>query len=88
MEIWHIQSHRPHYFFPCDDSIGWIIKHVDTGKRSIGNAKGEPIASFRPEDLGKCYHLDKGTRKPDNKILDEFQQTAKEIYPKWYKLIK
>jgi hypothetical protein len=44
---------------------------------------GEPIVSFRPNNLEKCYHLEKGVNKLDNKLLDEFQHTTKELCPKW-----
>jgi hypothetical protein len=49
------------------------------------NARGDSIASFRPEDLAKCYHLEKGTKKLDNKLLVEFNHTSKELCPILYK---
>jgi hypothetical protein len=63
--------------FPWSDSISWIIKHVDIRNRCVHNAQGEHISLFRPKDLEKCYHLDKGERKLDNNFLDEFQHTTK-----------
>jgi hypothetical protein len=37
------------------------------------------------QGLGKCYHLEKGEIKLDNKLLDDFQHTTKELCPKCYK---
>jgi hypothetical protein len=71
--------------FPWSDSISWIIEHVDIRNRCVHNAQGEHISSFRPKELEKCYHLDKGERKIDNKLLDEFQNMTKEMCPKLYK---
>jgi len=71
--------------FPWSDSISWIIKHVDIRNRCVHNAQGEHISSFQPKDLENFYHLDKGVRKIDNKLLDKFQNMTKEMLPKLYK---
>jgi hypothetical protein len=80
--IFRVTSHV--VVFPCVDAISWIIKHVDLGSRCIHNAKGEPIASFDPRTWKNVITSTK-ERKIDNKILDEFQHTTKELCPKWYK---
>jgi hypothetical protein len=58
---------------------------VDLGNRYICNARGEPIASFGPKDLAKCYHLEKGTKNLEKKLLGEFKHTTKDLCPIWYK---
>jgi hypothetical protein len=71
--------------FPCTDAIAWILKHVDLGNIYVCNSRRDPIASFWPKDLEKCYHLEKGTKKLENKLLVEFKHTTKELFPRWYK---
>jgi hypothetical protein len=45
----------------------------------------EPIASFRPEYLAKCYHIEEGIKRMDSKLLNEFEYTPKDLFPKWYR---
>jgi hypothetical protein len=71
--------------FPCVDAIAWILKHIDLGSRYVYNSRNEPIALFRLEDLARCYRLNKGTKKLDNKLLTKFECIAKELFPRWYK---
>jgi hypothetical protein len=47
--------------------------------RYIYNARKDPIASFRPEYLAKCYHIEKGSKKLDRKLLSEFEYTPKDL---------
>jgi hypothetical protein len=77
-----------HCCVPCTESITWILKNVDLRNKYICNSRKEPISSFRHEYLEKCYHLDKRTNKLDNKLLDEFDYIAKELFPKWFKVDK
>jgi hypothetical protein len=74
--------------FPCVDAITWILKNIDLRNIYVCNSRKEPIALFRLEYLAKCYHLEKGIKKLDSKLLDEFEYTAKELFPKWYKADK
>jgi hypothetical protein len=53
--------------------------------RYVCNARKEPITSFRPKYLARCYHIEKGIKNLDNKLLDEFEYTPKDLFPKWYK---
>jgi hypothetical protein len=71
--------------FPCVDAIAWILKHGDLGNRYMYNARGDPIDSFQPADLVKCYHLEKGTWKLDNELLGGFKHPTKDMYPICYK---
>jgi hypothetical protein len=74
--------------FPCTDAISWILKNTDISSRYICNTRKEPIASFRPEFLAKCYHIEEGSKRLDGKLLSEFEYTPKDLFPKWYKADK
>jgi hypothetical protein len=63
--IFRVASHP--VMFPCTDSITWILKNIDVNGRYICNARKDPIASFKPEYLEKCYHIEKGSKKLDIK---------------------
>jgi hypothetical protein len=41
---------------------------------------------FRPECLEKCYDLEKGTKRLENKLIDEFDYIDKELFLGWYKV--
>jgi hypothetical protein len=84
--IFRVASHL--VVFPCADAITWILKNIDVNGRYICNDKKYPIASLRPEFLEKCYHIDKGTKMLDNKMLDEFEYTPKDLFLKCYKVEK
>lgn len=81
--IFRVEAHST--VFPCADVIRWILKNVDVNDRYVCNARKDPIASFRPEYLAKCYHIEKGSKKLDNKLLNEFEYTLKGLFPKWYR---
>jgi hypothetical protein len=49
--IFRVASHV--VVFPYVDAIIWIIKHINLRNKYIFNARGDPIASFQPEDLGE-----------------------------------
>jgi hypothetical protein len=51
----------------------------------IYNARKEPIASFQTKYLERCYHIEKGTKNLDKKLLDEFEYMPKYMFLKWYK---
>jgi hypothetical protein len=70
---------------PFIDPISWIFKNIYLRNIYVCNSRKEPIASFMPKYLEKFYHLEKGTKKLENKLLDEFEHTTKEFFPKWYK---
>jgi hypothetical protein len=74
--------------FPCADAISWILKNADVDNRYIFNTRKEPIASFRPDDLAKCYHLEAGNKKLDGQLLSELELTPKDLFPTWYKVDK
>jgi hypothetical protein len=77
--IFRVASHI--VFFLYVDFIGWIIKHVNLRKIYICNVRGDPIASFRPEDLEKCYHHDKGTKKLYIELLGNSNTQPKNYVP-------
>jgi hypothetical protein len=62
--------------FPCTDSITWRLKHIYLRNIYVCNFRRDPITSFQPKDLEKCYHLKKGNNKLDKKILAEFEHIA------------
>jgi hypothetical protein len=64
------------------------LKNTDISSRYICNTRKEPIASFRPEFLAKCYHIEEGSKRLDGKLLSEFEYTLKDFFPKWYKVDK
>jgi hypothetical protein len=43
--------------FPCADAISWILKNTDISSRYVFNERKLSIASCRPDDLSKCYHI-------------------------------
>jgi len=43
---------------PCAYAISWILKNADIDSRCIFNARKDSIASFRPDYLAKCYHIE------------------------------
>jgi hypothetical protein len=45
----------------------------------------DPIASYKPNYLEKCYHIEKGSKRLDNTLLGEFEYTPKDLFPKWYR---
>jgi hypothetical protein len=57
---------------------------VDLENMYVCNARGQPITSFHPTDLAKCYHLEKGTKKLDNELLGGLN-TTKDLCHTWYK---
>jgi hypothetical protein len=71
--------------FPCADVISYILKNTDISSRYVWNARKEPIASFRPEFLAKCYHIEEGRKILDGKLVSEFEFTPKNLFPKWHK---
>jgi hypothetical protein len=71
--------------FPYAYSITWILKNTNISNRYVCNTRKEPIASFRPKYLAKCYHIEKGIKRMDSKLLSEFEYTPKDLFPKWYR---
>jgi hypothetical protein len=74
--------------FPCTDSISWILKNIDINSSYVCNARKEPIASCRPNDLDKCYHIEAGNKIMDGQLLSEFELTPKDLFLGWYKAVK
>lgn len=74
--------------FPYADAITWILKNTDVSSRYVYNARKEPMTSFIPRYLTKCYHIEEGTKNMDNKLLSEFEYTPKYLFPKWYRVDK
>jgi len=74
--------------FPYVDVVDRILKKIDLGKRYIFNTRGDPIVSFHPEDLAKCYHMEKGTLNMDNELLNGFKHTKKYLCCIRYKTYK
>jgi len=74
--------------FSYANSIAWILKHIKLENRYIYNARGDPIVSFEPTDLEKCYHLEKGTRNLDYELIIWFKRIDKYLVYIWYKLYK
>jgi hypothetical protein len=64
------------------------LKNANIDNRYIFNARKELIASFRPDDLAKCYHLEVGNKKLDGQALSELDLTPKYLFPTWYKADK
>jgi hypothetical protein len=81
--IFRVATHPT--IFPCTDAISWILKNTDISNRYICNMRKEPIASFRPDSLAKCYHIEEGSKRLDGELLNEFEYTPKDLFPKWYK---
>jgi hypothetical protein len=73
--------------FPCVDAISWILKNVEVDSRYIFNARKEPITSFIPDDLAKCYHLEDKNKKLGGQLLSELELTPKDLFPTWDKHI-
>jgi hypothetical protein len=71
--------------FPCADTISWILKNIDIDSRYVFNARKEPIASFRLDDLAKCYHIEAGNKRIYGQLLSELELTPKDLFPTWYK---
>jgi hypothetical protein len=46
------------------------------------------IASFKPDDLAKCYHIEAGNKNLDGQLLSELELTPKDLFPTWYKADK
>jgi hypothetical protein len=67
------------------DSISWILKNADVDSRYVFNARKEPIASFKPDDLAKCYHIEARNKRLDGQLLSELELTPKDLFPAWYK---
>nr|ADE77593.1 unknown [Picea sitchensis] len=86
--IWRSELHRVAAHpsvLPCADTIAWIIEHVDLQNRYILNTRGEPIASFQGSDLAKYYHLENGTQKLDDELLNKFPYKANDLFKIWCK---
>jgi hypothetical protein len=64
------------------------LKNIDINSRYVCNARKEPIASFRPDDLDKCYHIEAGNKRLDGQLLSELELTPKDLFPGWYKADK
>jgi hypothetical protein len=77
--IFRVATHV--FVFLCIDVITWVLKHVDLENRYVNNAMGQPIASFHPADLNKCYHLERGTKKLDSELLGVFKHIAMDLCP-------
>jgi hypothetical protein len=71
--------------FPCVDTISWILKNIDINSQYVCNARKEPIASFRPDDLDKFYHIEVGNKILDSQLLSELELTPKDLFSGWYK---
>jgi hypothetical protein len=74
--------------FPCANSLSWILRNTYVDSIYIFNARKGLIASFRPDDLAKCYHLEARNKKLYGKLLSELELIPKYLFPKWYKLDK
>jgi hypothetical protein len=61
--IFRVETHPA--MFPYADAISCILKNVYIDSRYIFNTRKEPIASFKLDDLAKCYHLEVGNKKID-----------------------
>jgi hypothetical protein len=84
--IFKVETHPT--MFPYAFSIAWILKNIDVNGRHIWNARKEPITSFRPKYLAKCYHIEKGSKRLDKNILSDFEYTPTDLFPKWYRADK
>jgi len=70
--------------FPCADEISYILKNTNLNDRYTCNTRKYPIASFRPENLSKCYHIEEGIKRLDSKLLEKFEYTPKGLFLKLY----
>jgi len=62
-----------------------ILNNIDVNEKYVCNTRKYLIASYRIEYLAKCYHIEKGIKRLDNKLLSEFEYTPKDLFPKWYR---
>lgn len=73
--------------FPCPNTILWILKNIDIS-RYVCNARKEPIASFKLDNLAKCYDIGAGSKTLDSQLLSGFELTPKDLFLGWYKADK
>jgi hypothetical protein len=64
------------------------LKKTDVDIIYIFNARKEMIASFRPDDLAKCYHLKDENKNLYGQFLIELELMSKDLFPTWYKVDK
>jgi len=74
--------------FPCADATSWILKNANVDSRYIFNARKESIASFRPDNLSKFYHIEARNKRLDGHLLSELELTPKDLFPTWYTVDK
>jgi len=74
--------------FSCADAISWILKNIHINSQYVCNARKEPMASFKPNDLARCYHIEVGIKTLDGQLLSELELTPKDLFPGWYKADK
>jgi hypothetical protein len=67
------------------DSITWILRNIYINDIYVCNARKDPITSFRPKYLAKCYHIGKGCKRLYKKLLCEFEYTPNDLFPKQYR---
>jgi hypothetical protein len=81
--IFTVEAHP--IVFPCVYAICWILKNTYIDIRYVFNARKKPIASFKPDDLAKCYHIEVRSKKLDGQLLSELELTPKDLLPTCYK---
>jgi hypothetical protein len=59
--------------FPCANSITWILKNIYVNEKNVCNTRKDSISSYKLEYLAKCYHIEKGIKRLDSKLLSEFE---------------
>jgi hypothetical protein len=70
---------------PCAYDISWIMKNTNLNNVHVYNSRKEPIASSRSENLAKCFHIEEGIKRLDSILLNKFEYTPNEFFPKWYR---
>jgi hypothetical protein len=77
--VFKVEAHAD--VIPCTNTNTWILKNIYLRDIYICKYRKEPIASFRPKYLEKGYHLEKGIKKLEIKLLNKFEYKKRSYSP-------
>lgn len=82
LKLHKVATYSP--FFPCSETIKWILQCIDTESWLIRGHDGAPIAVISSVEISAYYRLPKKQEVFNTKWLVGFSTPTKDILREWW----